>query len=51
MTLVDFRKVAYEDEPFIMPYQATQVFYVDDPVSENWHVVLHGKKETNNEHE
>jgi len=51
MTLVDFRKVAYEDEPFIMVYQASKVFYVADPVSENWHVVLHDKKETNNEHE
>jgi len=34
-----------------MAYQASQIFYVVDPASENWHVVLHGKKETNNEHE
>jgi len=27
------------------------VFYVADHTSENWHVVLHGKKEANNEHE
>jgi len=51
MTLIDFRKVAYEDESFIMAYQSSQVFYVADPASENWHVVLHSKKETNNEHE
>jgi len=51
VTLVDFRKVTYEDEPFIMAYQASQVFYVADLAYENWHVVLHGKKETNNEHE
>jgi len=44
MTLVDFQKVAYEDEPFIMAYQDSQVFYVADPAYENWHVVLHGKK-------
>jgi len=25
MTLVNFRKVAYEDEPFIMAYQASQI--------------------------
>jgi len=34
-----------------MAYQVAQVFYVVDPTSEYWHVMLHGKKETNNEHE
>ena len=44
MTLMDFRKVAYQDEPFIMAPKASQVFYVKDPASEHWFVALHGKK-------
>ena len=32
-------------EPFIMVQQASQVFYVKDPMSEHWYVVLHGKKQ------
>jgi len=28
-----------------------KMFYIAHPTSKNWHVVLHGKKETNNEHE
>jgi len=44
MTLVDFRKIAYHDEPFIMAHQASQVFYIQDPTSEYWFVVLHGIK-------
>jgi len=44
-TLVDFRKIGYRDEPFIMVQQASQVFYVKDPMSEHWYVVLHRKKQ------
>ena len=44
MTVVDFRKVGYRDEPFIMAQQASQVFYVKDLASEHWFVALHGKK-------
>jgi len=44
-TLVDFRKIGYRDEPFIMVQQASKVFYVKDPTSEHWYVVLHGKKQ------
>jgi len=47
MTLVDFWKI-YHDEPFIMAYQASQVFYIQDPTSKHWFVVLHGKKQHNN---
>jgi len=43
ITLVDFRKIGYRDEPFIMIQQAYQIFYVKDPTSENWYVVLHEK--------
>jgi len=31
--LVDFRKIGYRDEPFIMVQQESQVFYVKDPTS------------------
>ena len=35
-----------------MAHQASQVFYVKDPSSEHWYVVLHGKKqEAVSEHE
>ena len=27
-----------------MAYQVAQVFYVVDPTSEYWHVMLHGKR-------
>ena len=43
MTLVNFRKIGYHDEPFIMAHQASQVFYIQDPTYEHWFVVLHGK--------
>jgi len=41
MTLVDFRKVGYRDEPFIMAQQASQIFYVKDHASEHWFVAFH----------
>jgi len=40
---VDFPKTGYRDEPFIMVQQASQVFYIQDPTSEHWYVVLHKK--------
>nr|KYP36504.1 hypothetical protein KK1_042375 [Cajanus cajan] len=42
-TLVDLNKVGYKDEPFIMAYQARQIFYVRDPCNEKWSVVLEGR--------
>jgi len=42
-TLVDLNKVAYKEDPFIMAYQARQVFYVKDPSNERWSVVLKGR--------
>ena len=44
-TLVNFNHLLYRrqqliDEPFILASQAQQVFYVQDPVDENWHVVV-----------
>ena len=43
-TLVDFNKVGYVDDPFILAKQATQVFYVTDPIDARWSVVLSGKR-------
>jgi len=42
-TLVDLKKLAYQNEPFIMAEQAKQVFYVQDPCDERWSVDLHWK--------
>ena len=42
---MDFQKIGYRDEPFIMVQQVSQVFYVKDPTSEHWYVILHGKKQ------
>ena len=44
ITLVDFNKVGYVDDPFILAKQATQVFYVTDPSDNRWSVVLSGKR-------
>jgi len=44
-TLVDFRRIGYRYEPFVMVQQASQFFYVKDPMSEHWYVILHGKKQ------
>jgi len=37
--------VGYQDEPFIMAQQTSQVFYVKDPASEHWFIALHGEKQ------
>ncbi|KAH1247395.1 hypothetical protein GmHk_06G017305 [Glycine max] len=42
-TLVDLKKLAYQNDPFIMTKQAKQVFYVQDPCDERLSVVLHRK--------
>lgn len=40
-TLVDFNRLGHESDPFILPTQATQVFfYVSDPINPSWSVVL-----------
>ncbi|XP_078154143.1 uncharacterized protein LOC144549298 [Carex rostrata] len=43
-TLVDFNKVGYVDDPFILAKQATQIFYVTDPSDARWSIVLPGKR-------
>jgi len=42
--LVNFNKVGYKDEPFILASQAQQIFYVTDPVDVNWSIVLLSNK-------
>ena len=39
----DLKKLAYQNEPFIMAEQSKHVFYVQDPCDEKWLVVLHEK--------
>ena len=41
---MDFQKIGYWDETFIMVQQASKVFYVKYPTSKHWYVVLHEKK-------
>lgn len=39
-TFANFTNVRAHEEPFILSSQATQVFYVADPVDSHWHVVV-----------
>jgi len=41
--LVDLKKLAYQNDLFMMAKQAKQVFYVQNPCDERWSVVLQGK--------
>jgi hypothetical protein len=41
---VDFSRLGYHDDPFILAKQAKQVFYVVDPADKKRHVVLAGKR-------
>ena len=43
-TYVNLTKMAYHKDPFIIPSDATQIFYVKDPLHKNCHVVMHGKR-------
>ena len=43
---VDLTRVGYKDEPFILASQAKQVFYVNDPKSTKWSIVLFSNKVT-----
>jgi hypothetical protein len=58
MTIVDFKKIEYKDEPFILAKDVTHVFYVKDMSSKpkkntssksknnepKYHIVLSGKR-------
>ncbi|KAM6586702.1 hypothetical protein CsatA_009307 [Cannabis sativa] len=39
-TLVDLSKRGSKNDPFIMPSQAAQVFYISDPANDKWSIVL-----------
>jgi len=43
LTLVDLKKLAYQNESSIIREKVKQVFYVQDPCDERWSVVLHRK--------
>ncbi|KAL4591425.1 hypothetical protein LXL04_004389 [Taraxacum kok-saghyz] len=43
-TLANLSTHGYVSEPFILGRQASQVFFVEDPMDTRWHVVLHGKR-------
>ena len=43
-TLVDLKKLAYQNQPFIMTEQAKHVFYVQDPCDERWSVFASSDK-------
>ena len=42
--MVNFDRLGYQHDPFILAKQAKQVFYVLDPADKHWHVVLSGKR-------
>ncbi|XP_078156588.1 uncharacterized protein LOC144552481 [Carex rostrata] len=43
-TIVDLTKLGYKNDPFILANQATQIFYVEDPLNSKRHIVIHGKR-------
>jgi len=43
VTIVDFRRTSYENDSFILASQATQVFYVSEPVNPDLSLVVHMK--------
>jgi hypothetical protein len=43
-TSVNKTKMAYHKDPFILASDATQIFYVEDPLHKNCHVVMRGKR-------
>ena len=56
MTIVDFKKIGYKDEPFVLAKDMTQIFYVNDMASKpkknqsksddepKRHIILPGKR-------
>ncbi|KAF9601046.1 hypothetical protein IFM89_015031 [Coptis chinensis] len=43
------RNTNEDDEPFILAFEAAQVFYCKDLSRDNWHVVLHAPKRLNHD--
>ena len=44
MRTIDFKHLAYLDEPFVFAKDVVQVFYGKGLAHEGWHVVLQGKR-------
>ena len=42
-TCVNRTTMAYHADPFILASDANQIFFVEDPLHKNCHVVMHGK--------
>ena len=36
--------MAYHADPFILASDATQIFFVEDPLHKNGHLAMHGKR-------
>jgi hypothetical protein len=43
-TCVNRTTMAYHADPVILASNAIQIFYVEDPLHKNCHVVMHGKR-------
>ncbi|CAN6577294.1 unnamed protein product [Malus baccata var. baccata] len=39
-TLVNFNRLGFKEDPFILASQALQAFYVEDTIEKDWHVVV-----------
>ena len=42
-TYVNRTTMAYHADPFILDSDATQIFFVEDPLHKNGHLAMHGK--------
>ena len=43
-TCVNRTMMAYHADPFILASDATQIFFVEDPLHKNCHLAMHGKR-------
>ena len=43
-TCVNRTTMAYHADPFILASDATQIFFVEDPLHKNGHLAMHGKR-------
>ncbi|CAN6541280.1 unnamed protein product [Malus baccata var. baccata] len=39
-TMVNFNRLGFKEDPFILASQALQAFYVEDTIEKDWHVVV-----------
>ena len=43
-TCVNRKTMAYHSDPFILASDATQIFFVEDPLHKDSHLAMHGKR-------